>query len=74
MASENMLVMTMEMDFVQSMSTLREGFGRYERSWLRRDRKAQEKLPLYRGFFELVHNVKTRGKALLSALLENLLA
>jgi hypothetical protein len=28
------------------------------------------KLPLYLGFFEFVHNVRTRGKALLGALIE----
>ena len=31
---------------------------------------SQEKLPLYLGFFECVHNVRKRGKALLPALLE----
>src|SRR5215831_13186571 len=30
----------------------------------------QEKLPLYLGFFEFVHNVRKRGKALLGALIE----
>jgi hypothetical protein len=30
----------------------------------------QEKLPLSLGFFEFVHNVRKRGKALLPALLE----
>jgi len=29
-----------------------------------------EKLPLYLGFFEFVHNVRKRGKALLPALIE----
>src|SRR3954449_10944201 len=29
---------------------------------------SQEKLPLYLGFFEFVHNARHRGKALLSAL------
>jgi hypothetical protein len=33
----------------------------------------QEKLPLYLGFFEFVHNARKRGKALLGALLETLL-
>ncbi len=43
-------------------------------SWLRPHRGiSQEKLPLYLGFFEFVHNAKKRGKALLSALLETLL-
>jgi len=31
---------------------------------------SQEKLPLYVGFFEFVHNVRKRGKALLPALIE----
>jgi len=34
---------------------------------------SQEKLPLYLGFFEFVHNVRKRGKALLPALLELLI-
>jgi transposase-like protein len=52
-----------------------EGFWSLLRSWLRPHRGiSQEKLPLYLGFFEFVHNAKKRGKALLSALLENLLA
>ena len=43
----------------------------YRRSWLRPHRGiAQEKLPLYLGFFEFVHNVRKRGKALLGALIE----
>src|SRR5262249_42106746 len=41
------------------------------RSWLRPHRGiSQEKLPLYLGFFEFVHNVRKRGKALLPALIE----
>lgn len=51
-----------------------EGFWSLLRSWLRPHRGiSQEKLPLYVGFFEFVHNAKCRGKALLSALLESLL-
>jgi transposase-like protein len=51
-----------------------EGFWSLLRSWLRPHRGlSQEKLPLYLGFFEFVHNAKRRGKALLSALLETLL-
>jgi len=39
--------------------------------WLRPHRGiSQEKLPLYLGFFEFVHNVQNRGKALLCALIE----
>ena len=38
-------------------------------SWLRPHRgTSQEKLPLYLGFFECVHNARRRGKALLGAL------
>jgi transposase-like protein len=51
-----------------------EGFWSLLRSWLRPHRSiSQEKLPLYLGFFEFVHNSHKRGKALLSALLECLL-
>ena len=51
-----------------------EGFWALLRSWLRPHRGiSQENLPLYLGFFECVHNVRRRGKALLQALLELLL-
>ncbi len=47
-----------------------EGFWSLLRSWLRTHRGvSQEKLPLYLGFFEFVHNVRKRGKALLGALI-----
>ena len=47
-----------------------EGFWSLLRSWLRPHRGiSQEKLPLYLGFFEFVHNARRRGKALLGALL-----
>jgi hypothetical protein len=47
------------------------GFWSLMRSWLRSHQGiAQEKLPLYLGFFESVHNVRKRGKALLGALIE----
>jgi transposase-like protein len=43
------------------------GFWSLLRSGLRPHRGlAQEKLPLYLGFFEFVHNVRKRGKALLA--------
>ena len=52
-----------------------EGFWSLLRSWLRPHRGiSQERLPLYLGFFEFVHNAKKRGRALLTTLLENLLA
>src|SRR5215510_11454946 len=48
-----------------------EGFWSLLRSWLRPHRGiSQEKLPLYLGFFEFIHNVRKRGKALLPALIE----
>ena len=51
------------------------GFWSLLRSWLRPHRGiSQEKLPLYLGFFEFVHNVRKRGRALLANLLEVLLA
>jgi len=51
-----------------------EGFWSLLRSWLRPHRGiSQEKLPLYLGFFEFVHNVRRRGRALLGALLNTLL-
>jgi len=43
-----------------------EGFWSLLRSWLRPHRGiSQEKLPIYLGFFEFIHNVRKRGKALL---------
>ena len=51
-----------------------EGFWSLLRSWLRPHRGiSQEKLPIYLSFFEFVHNVRLRGRALLGALVENLL-
>src|SRR5215210_5883466 len=52
-----------------------EGFWSLLRSWLRPHRGvSQEKLPLYLGFFEFVHNIRRRGKALLRSLIELLVA
>jgi transposase-like protein len=52
-----------------------EGFGSLLRSWLRPHRGiSQEQLPVYLGFFEFVHNVRRRGKALLASLLSLLVA
>ena len=48
-----------------------EGFWSLLRSWLHRG-ILQEKLPLYLGFFQFVHNVRRRGKALLGSLIEAL--
>ena len=51
-----------------------EGFWSLLRSWLRPHRGlSQTYLPLYLGFFEFVHNVRRRGKALLGSILELLL-
>ena len=47
-----------------------EGFWSLLRSWLRPHRGiSQEKLPLYLGFFEFIHNVRARGKSVLGALI-----
>ena len=55
------------------MNTI-EGFWSLLRSWLRPHRGiSQEKLPLYLGFFEFVHNARIRGKGLLQPLLGLLL-
>jgi transposase len=52
-----------------------EGLWSLLRSWLRPHRGiSQERLPLYLGFFEFVHNVRRRGKALLGSLIELLVA
>jgi transposase len=52
-----------------------EGFWSLLRSWLRPHRGiSQEKLPVYLGFFQFVHNTRRRGKALLGALVEALVA
>jgi transposase len=51
-----------------------EGFWSLLRSWLRPHRGiSQERLPIYLGFFEFIHNVRKRGKALLGSLLSLLL-
>ena len=52
-----------------------EGFWSLLRSWLRPHRGiSQEKLPLYLGFFQFVHNARHRGKALLGELVAGLVA
>src|ERR1051326_169350 len=52
-----------------------EGFWSLLRSWLRPHRGiSQERLPLYLGFFEFVHNIRRRGKALLGSLIGLLVA
>jgi transposase len=50
-----------------------EGFWSPLRSWLRPHRGiSQNKLPLYLGFFQFVHNARRRGKALPGALVGGL--
>src|SRR3712207_5501213 len=52
-----------------------EGLWSLLRSWLRPHRGiSQEKLPTYLGFFQLVHNARRRGKALLGTLVGSLVA
>jgi transposase-like protein len=52
-----------------------EGFWSLLRSWLRPHRGiSQEKLPIYLGFFQFVHNARKRGKQLLDALVGTLVA
>ena len=52
-----------------------EGVWSLLRSWLRPHRGiSQEKFPLYRALFAFVHNVRKRGKAWLSSLLQLLLS
>ena len=52
-----------------------EGFWSLLRSWLCPHRGiSQDKLPLYLGFFQFVHNARRRGKALLGALIAGLVA
>jgi transposase len=52
-----------------------EGFWSLLRSWLRPHRGiSQEKLPIYLGFFQFVHNIRKRGKQLLGALIGALVA
>ena len=60
--------------FCEIHSNTIEGVWSLLRSWLRPHRGvSQEKLPLYLGLFEFVHNVRQRGKALLPCLLRTLL-
>jgi len=51
-----------------------EGFWSLLRSWLWPHwGVSQEKLPLYLGFFQFVHNARQRGRGLLKSLLSALL-
>ncbi len=52
-----------------------EGLWSLLRSWLRPHRGvSQEKPPLYLDFFQLVHNARRRGKAVLGVLVASLVA
>lgn len=58
-------------DFHEVHTNTIEGVWSLLRSWLRPHRGiSQEKLPFYLAFFEFVHNVRKRGKALLPSLLQ----
>ena len=60
--------------FCEVHSNTMEGFWSLLRSWLRPHRGiSQEKLPLYLGFFEFVHNMRKKGKILLKSLLATIL-
>jgi len=60
--------------FYEVHTNTMEGVWSLLRSWLRPHRGiSQEKLPCYLAFFEFVHNVRKRGKALLPSLLQLLL-
>ena len=65
MGRVNMLAMRMETVCVKSMSIQSKDERSLLRSWLPPHRGiSQEKLPLYLGFFEFVHNTKKRGLCL----------
>ena len=50
-----------------------EGFWSLLRSWLRPHRGiSQERLPIYVGFFQFIHNVRKRGNSLLRSLVDAL--
>src|SRR5215831_17360844 len=67
----DMTISVSTMDGASTPENTMEGFWSLLRSWLRPHRGiSQEKLPFYLGFFEFVHNVRKRGKALLHALIE----
>ena len=61
--------------FCEVHVTTMEGFWSLLRSWLRPHRGiSQDKLPLYLGFFQFMHNARRRGKALLGTLIAGLVA
>ena len=74
MPKANIRAMTRSVAMLRSVHEVHintlEGFWSLLRSWLRPHRAlSQEKLPLYLGFFEFVHNIRHGDKALLPSLL-----
>lgn len=52
-----------------------EGIWSLLRSWLRPHRGiSQANMPIYLGFFEFMHNIRKRGKAILEDLFQTILA
>ena len=52
-----------------------EGVWSLLRSWLRPHRGiSQDNMPIYLGFFEFMHNIRKRGKAILEDLFRTILA
>lgn len=52
-----------------------EGVWSLLRSWLRPHRGiSQDNMPIYLGFFEFMHNIRKRGKAILDDLFSTILA
>lgn len=74
-AAANTLATRTGTAFMRFHDNTDEGFWSLLRSRSRPHRGiSQEKLPLYLGFFQFVHNVRIRGKGLLRLLLELLVA
>ena len=68
-------MMRTAMAITRSIVNTMEGVWPLLRSWLRPHRGiSQEKLPLYLGFFQFVHNARKRGKTFLGALIATLVA
>src|SRR5688500_14545939 len=75
MARSTKYLCVIDSDYEKRQNDRMQGFWSLLRSWLRPHRGiSQEKLPLYLGFFEFVHNVRKRSKALLGALIELLVS
>ena len=74
MDEANSLEMKMAMAFVKCMSTQWKGFGPSCAVGCVRIGAFPRKLPFYVGFFEFIHDVRKRGKALLGSLIELLVS